>query len=484
MKRIFINFSKWFCKLWKNIKKLFQRKTLFKKLLETYKDTDMDIATLTQLIDAFRAETRQDAITPDSLGQLLQKIVNLLGDAADASVVQSLTSWMDNLKSSQSLVKDIRMNMDAVSVTFTIEKVDATTGDSYTESLRLNYPEYMLRQDRANGYVQLTLTNADGTKEYSTTKLYGATQSQAGMMTAEDKRRVDNTYNGLNALADEVAQKATTDEVDNIKEWQDKIKDIGSVVKSVAVQADGSDMHLLVGKSDTTTGRATNDNILVPHATEQRAGVITAQEYAAMKKLINKEEEPVKTHYHIECETRGDQIFLFYDQELTRKGYVPYLFRYSIRRTHWGVVQTDSSRFSGPKKRGWHRFYDQNRIKLEEYEVKIGRCANGDYNAPRWDYNYSIVRDLFGPIQDHMKDGQISYSFAFGSRIHSIDRQNNSRRFKFGIAFGPPINEEHKNLFLDELVTNITEFHVVVKFEPDSVSNVQEAPELHFNFSK
>ena len=39
----------------------------------------MDITTLTSLINTFRAETKQDSITPDSLGLLLQRIVNVLG---------------------------------------------------------------------------------------------------------------------------------------------------------------------------------------------------------------------------------------------------------------------------------------------------------------------------------------------------------------------------------------------------------------------
>lgn len=50
----------------------------------------MDITTLTSLINTFRAETKQDSITPDSLGQLLQKIVNLLENAAEATTVQQL----------------------------------------------------------------------------------------------------------------------------------------------------------------------------------------------------------------------------------------------------------------------------------------------------------------------------------------------------------------------------------------------------------
>ena len=48
----------------------------------------MDITTLTSLINTFRAETKQDSITPDSLGQLLQKIVNVLEQASDTATLQ------------------------------------------------------------------------------------------------------------------------------------------------------------------------------------------------------------------------------------------------------------------------------------------------------------------------------------------------------------------------------------------------------------
>ena len=65
MKRI-LNYFKRLCnRIHSFFRRLFHRKTLFEKLLETYKETNMDITTITQLIDAFRAETAQDAITPD-----------------------------------------------------------------------------------------------------------------------------------------------------------------------------------------------------------------------------------------------------------------------------------------------------------------------------------------------------------------------------------------------------------------------------------
>ena len=77
MKRIILLLRRLYSRFVLSLRRIFHRKTFFEKLLETYKDTNMDITTITQLINAFRAETAQDAITPDSLGQLLQKIYRL-----------------------------------------------------------------------------------------------------------------------------------------------------------------------------------------------------------------------------------------------------------------------------------------------------------------------------------------------------------------------------------------------------------------------
>lgn len=47
-------------------------------------------------------------------------------------------------------------------------------------------------QGKANGFVQLSLTDESGEKQYSTTKIYGATQNLAGVMSAADKRKLDS----------------------------------------------------------------------------------------------------------------------------------------------------------------------------------------------------------------------------------------------------------------------------------------------------
>lgn len=46
---------------------------------------NVDISSLTQLVTAFRAETAANSITPETLGSLLQQIVNAIGAIAQAS---------------------------------------------------------------------------------------------------------------------------------------------------------------------------------------------------------------------------------------------------------------------------------------------------------------------------------------------------------------------------------------------------------------
>ena len=65
----------------------------------------MDISTLTNLITAFRAETRQDSITPDSLEQLLQKIVNVLEQASDTATLQQIVQWKNLITAIDSVLK-------------------------------------------------------------------------------------------------------------------------------------------------------------------------------------------------------------------------------------------------------------------------------------------------------------------------------------------------------------------------------------------
>ena len=58
----------------------------------------IDITNLTSLITAFRQETEQGSISPETLGSLLQAIANELKDASNDSDLSKLSSLYDNIK--------------------------------------------------------------------------------------------------------------------------------------------------------------------------------------------------------------------------------------------------------------------------------------------------------------------------------------------------------------------------------------------------
>lgn len=77
----------------------------------------IDISNLTNLITALRAETAKDAISPDSLGALLQKIADVIATAAQSSEVTGIANWKVALAAITSCILNIEQNMsDSISV--------------------------------------------------------------------------------------------------------------------------------------------------------------------------------------------------------------------------------------------------------------------------------------------------------------------------------------------------------------------------------
>ena len=89
----------------------------------------MDITTLTSLINTFRAESKQDSITPDSLGQLLQRIVNVLGQASETSAVQQITQWKNTISSIGAVLTSLELGSDdRNNIYLNVGSVDVATG--------------------------------------------------------------------------------------------------------------------------------------------------------------------------------------------------------------------------------------------------------------------------------------------------------------------------------------------------------------------
>ena len=182
----------------------------------------MDISTLTNLITAFRAETRQDAITPDSLGQLLQKIVNVLEEAGENSTVQQILQWKSTVTAVGSMLKSIALGPDdSNNVILTIGSVNLSTGRGQAQIFNIRKAttqkagvmsaqhvsdlnavvekmEHLaavdLQATASESDVELTLLDPDRSvftdPDKVTVTLPTASSSQAGVLSAEDYRKI------------------------------------------------------------------------------------------------------------------------------------------------------------------------------------------------------------------------------------------------------------------------------------------------------
>jgi len=98
----------------------------------------MDISTLTPLITALRAETQEDSISPESLGALLQKVVDVLAQAAANSTVQQLTQWQSIVRTCNSVITSLALGQqDSENVLLTMKMQDLSQGSKVNASLAL-----------------------------------------------------------------------------------------------------------------------------------------------------------------------------------------------------------------------------------------------------------------------------------------------------------------------------------------------------------
>lgn len=363
----------------------------------------MDITTLTSLINTFRAETKQDSITPDSLGQLLQKIVNVLEQASDTATLQLIVQWKNLITAIGSVLKSISLGSD----------------------------------DRNNVYLNIeSINTTNGMGQVSIFTIRQATTERAGAMRAQQVTDLNNVRNKMNHVAQlELKVEATASSV--LLALHDKYNDVFN------------DPSLLQKE--------------LPLASVSQAGVLSAADYKKFSEAS--EATPVTAHpfYHIECDSKNNVLYVKFPSQLITDGYVPYLLRYSKKRPRYRPAEDRQARRTyGPTMKGWHLFYDQNKIKVGLHGlVQFGYNTGSDEN-PVWEYSQDI-RYTFGNIRRVLNGTPphrmlVGYKIGFGCRTHLIKTR---RRFKFGIVFAPPITAKgNRSLDFSKAVSNIAEFQV------------------------
>lgn len=337
----------------------------------------INVKSLNQAIAALRAETKQNAITPSTLGGLLQTISNLLATAtteSDLEVILNLQIALANLK----------------------QKVNA-----YVINLQ-NDPTFISHivqgsTDRNNVYLNATKVNVAfgtaSTVEQAVT-IKQATTERAGVMRAQQVADLNDAKSGVTTL-------------------QNTMRSVQSLLSE-------------------------------------------------LQSKIRKIESETSCFYHIECDKNvKDGLHVVGASVLLKKGFVPYIFRFSRKKSRYRHSKGEVRR-KGSKTSGWHVFCNDKKIKFASQDLML--IAPNDTRGVNTSAYSQSPKGLFTPPHQHFRNGVFAGMYVgYGCDSFRID---DGKRFRFAVAFGLPQSREKFDF--TKLVTNMAEFGVHLSVDKEN----------------
>lgn len=380
-----------------------------------------DISSITSLITSFRSETREEAITPEVLGALLQKIADLLGKAALQTDMGRLNNWRSDLARIGYVLTSLTIGSDdRNNVYFTLGKANLSTGIN-----QLAPNSILIRQAtteragvmRAQQVQDLNKCKADISKYFS---------SLANM-----EETILNLQKGIASISLRVFQNAKqiTVNAEDILKIQTDIKSLASQIKSLQTDI---------------------------------------QKFATMKQA---------TQMHIECVITDGCLVIQDAYRYIRQGLTPVIFRHSVRTSRKQKDENGVREYL-PRRRGWNRFYDDRKIGVNSGdEISFRLDKEGDPNRGKYfikpDVLFGDCRAVIDPETKRLLEVRIAY----GKRSYNI--LGIDRHFRFAIGFYKK-SKDYGPFQFSELRTNLAEFRVIARADRVDGSNNYE---LTFNFS-
>ena len=380
-----------------------------------------DISSITSLITSFRSETREEAITPEVLGALLQKIADLLGKAALQTDVSRLDNWRSDLARIGYVLTSLTIGSDdRNNVYFTLGKANLSTGIN-----QIAHNSILIRQAtteragvmRAQQVQDLNKCKADISKYFSSLSSL--------------KENILNLQRGIANINSRVSRntKAITVNAEDILKIQTDIKSLASQMKSLQMDI---------------------------------------QKFATMKQA---------TQMHIECVIADEHLVIQDAHRYIRQGLTPVIFRHTVRTSRKQEDENGVREYL-PRRRGWNRFYDDRKISVNSGdEISFRLDKEGDPNRGKFFTKPGVLFGDCRAVIDANTQRLSEVRIYFGKRSYNILGIN--RHFRFAIGFYKK-SKDYGPFQFGELRTNLAEFRVIARADRVDGSNNYE---LTFNFS-
>ena len=479
----------------------------------------IDTTQLTQLISAFRVETEKESISPETVGSLLQNITDLLANASSTTEQQIFENWKAIL-SQLNLVEDIGIGVEGVeSVNIAISLRDLANGG---HSARLfNIPSAtplragvmtaqqantLMSLDAAVGALELAVVNIGNKNAEQDSRLdiiqgghsviTAITQGddhpskvyfnirKQNLATGEEYNKSNNKEiapatnekAGVMTKAHVQALEKAAQDIGNLRQHVDLLRQPQMYVTGVYNRPHTKDSVFLgVEFTDVWTGDIieAGDDIEIPGATAQQAGVMTAKHAKrlddAERDIYNLKNAPggaasksmFPISVAIEEDSNGVHLSVLGAKPLLDRGYYPFLFRLSKKRNYIPHDETHAR-----VHKGWHRvgqgtdtlhITDSGRV-----SISITALKHADVDIDAEEENYREEAEWF--VNDREKNGL--HVASYGNRIIKIqyltghEVKSHKVRLLYGIAFSKQKPSPREKFDMSQLVTDIATFHV------------------------
>ena len=331
----------------------------------------MDVQNLSSLISALRAETSAAALTPESIGALLQKIVDVLALAAEQTDLALVEQW-----------KSLLQNIGFVNVGIAPGSADGNN--------------VFLSEKR------LSLSNGSTYREQDSVLLQQASTARAGIMSAQHVKDI----NALKSYVGDVSP---------------ELERLSSVLSSLVlgIKIDGYPVYTY---SNGFVPLGDKSDKLYLHVFFKN-NTVSSSVIALPATGGN--------GVHLTCNTSGGVLYVNHALELMTAGYKPYIFRYTLKRNKVKDPDGIKKFIHGPKKHGWHMFHSESMVKVFSGSKEV-LFNQFDEEGCLTDVYRNNPSNLVKVSLKYKDDKICSVRVGFGKKtIEAI----NGRRFKFGIAF-------------------------------------------------
>ena len=494
----------------------------------------IDTNQLTTLVSAFRVETEKESISPETVGKLLQDIIDLLATASSDAERQVLDDWK-NLLSQYTVVYDVAHATgmaDMEHMFLTLRGRSLRNGATFTSSVPLyganslqagvmtaSHVQTLMALQTAMPQVRSAISALQSTIGQHTNQIFiiqsagyvvtgisqgnghsskinlavtehdlrtgedfvlgagctinGATAQQAGAMTAAHVQSLNTAKTDITTLQSQMRN----------------VRGAGTVVDGAQVFHIASDkIGIQLWGYNLATGEREIElqQFYLAAASQYGAGVMTAQHVQQLNALRQAvfgsgtvTQMPLYP-FAIEINLGEDALKLRGAQYLKEKGYVPYLFRYTRKRNR--TIDQDGMKGHGDIRKGWNVLGGPYTIKIgawNEVQINKGALQHPDIDIEEID-DYQTQPKFFvkEAIDEHTGRPYVAYG---KSKIDLMLKQENGSyqrrkvRLLYGIAFASYRTGKRDRLDMGKLVTPIVPFYV---------SNVITSSGYHWIFER